>query len=107
MALETVTFGTECKSIGEGAFWNCDALAAVTVPAGVTEIKATAFYGCDKLAAINVPESVTTIGDAAFSNIGAEKVTFTGKAGSAIEKFFNDTYAINDKDYAHYEFKAN
>ena len=106
-ALDKVTFGTECKSIGEMAFWNCDALTAVTVPASVTEIKAAAFYGCDKLAAINVPESVTTIGDIAFSNIGAAKVTFTGKADSAIEKFFNENYAINETNYAHYEFVAN
>ena len=105
--LDTVTFGTELTAIGEGAFWNCDALTAVTVPEKVTEIKATAFYGCDALAAINVPASVKTIGDAAFSNIGADKVVISGKAGSAIETYFNATYAINEKDYAHYEFKAN
>ena len=106
-SLANITFGNAITVIGEGAFYNCDALTAITVPSTVTEIKTTAFYGCDALASVTVPESVKVVGDAAFSNIAAEKVTFSAKAGSYFATYFETVYGINQKEYAHYEFKAN
>ncbi len=41
-------------SIGSRAFYNCDLLTAVTIPASVTSIGYRAFYGCSALASIEV-----------------------------------------------------
>ncbi len=41
-------------------------LIQVTLPEGVTSIGEYAFSGCSSLTSINIPESVTTIGDSAF-----------------------------------------
>lgn len=91
--------------IGKAAFFNCDALVSFSVPATVTEIQETAFYDCDKLAKINVPASVTTIKDAAFAEISSEKLTFTTAEGSAFAEYFNEIFAINEKDYSHYKLE--
>ena len=82
--------GYEVKQIGNYAFRNCENLAEITIPDGVTEIGNYAFYyctslskaqlsngltkigdsafsGCENLAEITIPDSVTEIGDSAFS----------------------------------------
>ena len=41
-------------------------MTEVTVPVGVTEIKAYAFYNMPSLISVRMPDSVTVIGDAAF-----------------------------------------
>lgn len=38
----------------------------LTIPDGITEIKAYAFYSCNCIASVMIPNSVTTIGDYAF-----------------------------------------
>ena len=43
------------------------AVTEITVPAGVTEIKAYAFYNMQKLTAVTLPDSVTRIGTRAFA----------------------------------------
>ncbi len=55
------------KTIGEGAFLNCDSMTAVTIPNTVTSIGASAFEGCSLLETITIPDSVTTIGAKAFA----------------------------------------
>lgn len=105
-ALKTVNLPDSLEVIGEAAFWNCDALTSVTVPAKVKEIGDSAFYGCGALASISVPESVKTIGTAAFSELSADGVVISGKAGSYVDTYYAATYGINDKSYSHYEFKA-
>lgn len=42
-------------------------IVSVTVPEGVTEVKAYTFYGFKDLIQVTIPEGVTTIGDRAFS----------------------------------------
>ena len=54
-------------SIGNYAFFNCDALTSINIPNSVTSIGDDAFYSCDALTSINIPNSVTSIGDDAFS----------------------------------------
>ncbi len=82
---------TNLKSIGQAAFYDCDALTAIVIPATVTTIEESAFRSCENLASVSfadgcaiteiapytfwectslngivVPATVTTIDDGAF-----------------------------------------
>ena len=54
-------------SIGEYAFYACDALTSITIPNSVTSIGEYAFRYCSSLTSITIPNSVTSIGRYAFS----------------------------------------
>ena len=53
-------------SIGDEAFYDCEALKSITIPEGVTEIGKCVFYGCKVLTSVIIPEGVTSIGESAF-----------------------------------------
>ena len=53
-------------SIGNEAFYYCQALASIIIPNSVTSIGEWAFYGCSGLTSIAIPNSVTSIGDYAL-----------------------------------------
>ena len=53
--------------IGNYAFWSCDNLSDIVLPAALTSIGAGAFGGCS-MSSINLPQSLESIGDHAFSN---------------------------------------
>ena len=53
-------------SIGDGAFWDCTSLTAITLPESVTSIGDWAFSDCSSLTEIVIPIGVTTIGHSAF-----------------------------------------
>ncbi|MBO5867953.1 MAG: leucine-rich repeat protein, partial [Oscillospiraceae bacterium] len=48
------------------AFSHCEALTSVTIPQGVTDIEEWAFFGCDALTSVTIPDSVTYIENSAF-----------------------------------------
>jgi BspA type Leucine rich repeat region (6 copies) len=52
-------------SIGNEAFYGCNSLTNVTIPASVTSIAYEAFVGCG-LTSLTIPASVTSIGNDAF-----------------------------------------
>ena len=54
--------------IDSRAFMLCDALTAVTIPAGVKSIGTMAFAFCTSLASVELPDGLTQIGLAAFSD---------------------------------------
>ena len=54
-------------AIGENAFYNCSALAKVTIPQSVTSIGDGAFQN-SSLTDVTIPQGVTSIGKEAFSN---------------------------------------
>ena len=59
--------GTLCTSIGEGAFYNCNFLSSVTLPASVENIGARAFEACENLQMISLDNSsLKFIGENAF-----------------------------------------
>ena len=43
----------------------------ITIPNGVTTIRAYSFYGCNRLQSVIIPSSVTAIGDRAFQGTGS------------------------------------
>ncbi len=66
-AMESVAIGEGVTDIGDSAFYYCSALTDITIPEGVTIIDESAFFGCTALESVTIPESVTTIGKYAFS----------------------------------------
>ena len=55
-------------SIGDYAFYNCQALTGITIPNSVTTIGNSAFSDCYGLTNIIIPNSVTSIGDYTFAS---------------------------------------
>lgn len=70
--ITSFTIPSNVVSIGEAAFKNTN-ITTITIPEGVTEIKADTFHGCDKLENLKLPEMLTSIGDNAFAH--CEKLT--------------------------------
>lgn len=63
-----ITLYGNVKEIGEHLFSNCNTLASITIPNGVTSIRGSAFANCTSLTSITIPESVTSIEIMTFSN---------------------------------------
>ena len=70
-ALTDITIPNSVTTIGEDAFYECSALTGITIPNSVTTIGDYAFFGCDALTDITIPNSVTTIGKDAFYKCSA------------------------------------
>ena len=63
----TLTLPSTLRSIGEFAFYGCDGLTALKLPASLEHIKAHAFQNCDGLrGGVTVPDSVYSVGRGAF-----------------------------------------
>ena len=60
---------TGLTSIGDSAFWSCDGLTSVEIPASVTSIGEAAFVGCSGLTSVTFGEGsrLESIGESAFS----------------------------------------
>lgn len=66
--IETITLGSQTKSIGSYAFEGCDSLTEVNGWNNVTEILNNAFESCNNIGEIYLPEKLERISDYAFSN---------------------------------------
>ena len=102
----TIPTDGSVTAIGEGAFFACDGLTSVTVPASVATIADNAFYFCQSLKSVafagtpsvkvigssafaycptlttfTVPASVTSIGACAFDTTGIEKLYVSNLKG--------------------------
>ena len=65
-ALLALEIGAGVTDIGSGAFNFSTNIRTITIPQGVTHIRSLAFVGCIMLQAVVVPAGVTEIGDIAF-----------------------------------------
>ena len=54
------------KSIGNGAFYACNNLESIRMPASVTSIGTLAFAYCTSLETVNIPKSITSMGTRVF-----------------------------------------
>ncbi len=64
--ITAVVFEGEITSIGNSAFYYCDALKYITLPNSLDSIGDAAFYHCDALQSLDIPDSVVFIGTSAF-----------------------------------------
>ncbi|MCQ2772661.1 MAG: leucine-rich repeat domain-containing protein [Bacilli bacterium] len=71
--LKSVTLPNTLKSIGDGAFWECELLTSIVIPEGVKTIDVYAFSKCNNLEAITLPNTLKGIGEYAFNK--CEKLT--------------------------------
>lgn len=77
--------GYPVTGIGEGAFYECNRLTGIAIPAGVTRIAPNAFFGCGNLREISIPEGLTCIESDVFAYCGGLKsVSIPGRV-TAIE----------------------
>ena len=81
-------------SIGDGAFYNCDALTSVTFPASLTYIGDEAFRGCEALTSVAFPASLTSIGYEAFR--GCDALTSVDLSSTSLRSI--GYYAFRDCD---------
>ena len=73
-----VIIGDGATKIGDYAFYYCDKLASVTIPASVTSIGTSAFEKCTSLASITIPDGVTEISASAFEGCDKLKTVTLG-----------------------------
>jgi hypothetical protein len=66
-----IIYPESVKSIGEGAFENCNSLLSYTIPDHVKSVGAYAFENCSRLASVVIKPSVTSIGNYAFGGCTA------------------------------------
>ena len=64
--IQSVQFSGNITTIGNYAFWNCEGLTEIVIPASVTSIGSGAFESCTSLTEIVISGNVTSIGRYAF-----------------------------------------
>ena len=95
------------RLIGDGAFYWCEALEAVTIPDTVTEIGAYGFYRCGGLASMVVPDSVTAIGDYAFAQCCKMNEIYISNSITAIsERLFENCFNQKLQPLAQVRFQS-
>ena len=88
-ALRRVRFeGNSPRKIDGSAFSICEALEAVELPEGITEIGEDAFSCCPKLRRILLPKSIRVLGNGLFTCSGVERIYYRGSEAdfAAIEQ---------------------
>ncbi len=65
--------GSQCTSIGNSAFSNCEYLGSVDLPYGLTSVGEYAFGDCKSLTSVVLPYGLTDIGEYAFYSCTALK----------------------------------
>ena len=101
--IKSVVIERGVTSIGNDAFYGCDALTGVTIPGSVTRIEDYAFSDCSSLTSVTIPNSVTYIGYWAFSDCDSlTSVTIPGSVTKIGGSVFYDCDALTDIYYDGY-----
>ena len=72
--LTAITLTAVPTTFGVDVFYECDKLALVNLPDGLTSLPGYTFGKCTSLTNINLPASLTEIGEYAFSNSGLTSI---------------------------------
>ena len=86
---------------GDAAFYQCESLREITLPAGLQTLGAQAFDHCEKLRSISIPRGVTTVPEAAFNCCAALETAELPGGVTAIENSaFNGCKKLADVYFA-------
>ena len=101
--IKSVVIERGVTSIGNYAFYGCDALTDVTIPGSVIRIEDYAFSDCSALTSVTIPDGVTYIGSYAFSDCDSlASVTIPGSVTKIGGSVFYDCDALTDIYYDGY-----
>lgn len=91
-----ITDSPGITSIGNHAFYYCNALTSFTIPDTVTSIGEYAFCQCTALTSISLPSGLTSIGKYAFQNckVATGDITIPGTVGSIGDYAFSTCSAL-------------
>ena len=94
--VEEVTLGSAIEVIDEGAFYDCEALTAITLPESVKEVKAFAFKLCNELTTVNGIGNVEIFGNESFYNVPFESLNLENAVTVGIGAFAMEKAAQSD-----------
>ena len=101
--IKSVVIERGVTSIGNSAFYSCEALTSVTIPGSVTRIEDYAFSDCSALTSVTIPDGVTYIGYWAFSDCDSlASVTIPSSVTKIGGSVFYDCDALTDIYYDGY-----
>ena len=86
-AVKALRVGEGVTSLGDYAFYNCTALAEITLPESLTAIGRYTFCGCESLTEAALPAAATEIGAGAFYGCAALTDVRLPQALSAVESY--------------------
>lgn len=90
-SIKTIVIEDGVTSIGNNAFYGCQNMTGINIPASVKTIGRCAFGECDKLRTVNLPEGLKKIGDNAFQACCfLTKITIPGTVTSIGDFAFYD-----------------
>ena len=75
LTLKTVKLPATINSIGDYAFYSCNALTEIIIPNSVTYIGSGSFGSCNKLETVILPIQLTAIENQAFTGCGFSEIT--------------------------------
>jgi hypothetical protein len=101
-ALEAVTFeGENITDIGMGAFEGCDKLATINLPKSVVTVEPFAFKGCTSLVSVDLSGSLKTLSEGVFFGCSALKTVTLADSVEYVVK--NAFYGCDALEYTTYE----
>ncbi len=91
--------GVPVTNIGDGAFFDCNAVTQVNIPASVKKVGSNAFGSCTSLRRVDFEGSVCTLGDSVFAHCSAlTDVTLPSALKVIPESAFYDCTALASID---------
>jgi hypothetical protein len=108
-ALEAVTFeGENITDIGMGAFEGCDKLATINLPKSVVTVEPFAFKGCTSLVSVDLSGSLKTLSEGVFFGCSALKtVTLADSVEYVVKNAFYGCDALEYTTYENAEYIGN
>ena len=95
-SLREVTLNDGLENIGENVFTECQSLESISIPGSVTRIGSNAFGFCDNLGEVTLNEGLEVIGDGAFYNTSLETVSLPNSVTSIEGWAFGECYSLSE-----------
>ena len=91
---------SDTKLIADEAFYECDEMEDLTLPAGLTYIGNFAFYSCTALESVHIPDGVVYLGKSAFEDcLALESVNIPVGVTALLQDAFTGCYNLKTITY--------